>query len=238
MMFVTGDYHGGFEADDRFEPWNFYEGSELTRSDYVAVMGDFGVPPDGFAGESQLREFKGYPWTTLFVDGNHEYFPYLEELPVTEWHGGKVHRYPDAPVIHLMRGQVYEFGKIRIFTMGGAKSVVAGDKVWPQEMPTDDEYDEAMENLERVKWQVDYVFTHACPTRFLDAALSWEGGYYGAIPDDLTDFFDSVWTNLQLFGKTRFRWYCGHYHNESNIAGTGNRIVCLYHSVVMLGDTV
>lgn len=239
MMFVTGDYHSGFDADDRFEPWNFHEGTELARGDYIFVTGDFGVPSDGYANSSELRAFRHYPWSTLFVDGNHEDFGLLEEMPVTEWHGGKVHRYHNAPIIHLMRGQVYEFGNMRLFTMGGAKSVVAGDKVWAQEMPTDDEYDEAIKNLERVNWQVDYVITHACPSRFLSAALGWEGGYHGAIPDDLTDFLDTVWTNITLFGKGRLkRWYCGHYHNETNIAGTGNKIVCLYHSVIPLGETL
>ena len=31
------------------------------------------------------------PFTTLFVDGNHENIARLNALPVHQWHGGKVH---------------------------------------------------------------------------------------------------------------------------------------------------
>ncbi|MBM6867099.1 hypothetical protein [Collinsella tanakaei] len=68
------------------------------------------------------------PWTTLFVDGNHECFPHLAELPVSDRWGGRVQVYPDHPsIIHLMRGEIYDIDGARIFAMGGAAS---HDKQW------------------------------------------------------------------------------------------------------------
>lgn len=75
-------------------------------------------------------------FTTLFIDGNHEYFRTndyhiqqkeykyctgLMDLPVEEWHDGKVHKVSDS-VIHLMRGQIFEINGLSFFTFGGARS--------------------------------------------------------------------------------------------------------------------
>ena len=46
------------------------------------------------------------PWTTLFVDGNHENFDRLKNYPITEEWGGKVQKIYDK-VYHLMRGEIY-----------------------------------------------------------------------------------------------------------------------------------
>lgn len=61
----------------------------------------------------------------------------LEEYPVEIWNGGKVHRINDS-VIHLMRGQVFE-----------------------SEMPSQEEYEEELKNLEEHDWK---ILTHACST--------------------------------------------------------------------------
>ena len=53
------------------------------------------------------------PFTTLFVDGNHENFDRLYAYPVEEWKGGKIHRIRPS-VIHLMHGQVFTFEENKI----------------------------------------------------------------------------------------------------------------------------
>ena len=64
---------------------------------------------------------EGKPFTTLFVDGNHENFDRLYAYPVEEWHGGKVHKIRPS-VIHMMRGQVFAIDGKSVFTFGGASS--------------------------------------------------------------------------------------------------------------------
>ena len=117
------------------------------------------------------------PFTTLFVDGNHENFDRLNEFPVEEWKGGKIHRVQPS-VIHLMRGQVFELEGKKIFTFGGASShdidggilepddpdykkkkekLDRGDKPyrinrvswWKEELPSEEEMKEGRENLQK-----------------------------------------------------------------------------------------
>lgn len=104
MIFITGDIHGD---PTRFSINNFPEQKEITRDDFVIICGDFGLI---WAQEESKREkywldwLEDKPYTTLFVDGNHENFARLNACPVENWHGGKVHKIREH-VIHLMRGE-------------------------------------------------------------------------------------------------------------------------------------
>ena len=71
-IFVTGDIHG--EICPRFSNASFPAQKELTKDDIVIVAGDFGIPwTDGGAQDAYaLRELEKRPFTTCFVDGNHE----------------------------------------------------------------------------------------------------------------------------------------------------------------------
>lgn len=121
MIYFTGDTHGDFR---RFSSEFFPEGKNCTKDDFVIILGDFG-------GVWQLLEYKDErywldwldkkPWTTLFIDGNHENHDRLNTMPVEKWHDGKVHKVRPS-VLHLMRGQVFHIGGYRMFTFGGASS--------------------------------------------------------------------------------------------------------------------
>ena len=56
-----------------------------------------GIAQDGGVWDGSPREaywlnwLEDRPFTTFFVDGNHENFDELNALPVHTWHGGKVH---------------------------------------------------------------------------------------------------------------------------------------------------
>lgn len=121
MIFITGDIHGD---PTRFSINNFPEQKEITRDDFVIICGDFGLI---WAQEESKREkywldwLEDKPYTTLFVDGNHENFARLNACPVENWHGGKVHKIREH-VIHLMRGEVFDISDKKIFTFGGARS--------------------------------------------------------------------------------------------------------------------
>ena len=204
----------------------------MSRDDCTIICGDFGgLWADTPAEAYWLDWLEEKPFTTLFVDGNHENFDRLNALPVHEWHGGKVH-YIRPHVIHLMRGQVFEIGGLTFFTMGGAQSHdiqdgvldpeapdfereywfkrrtrqmfrVKGVSWWPEELPSDAEYEEAVRNLDRVNWKVDCILTHCAPTSIVEKL---DGNYDS---DRLTDFLEMV--------KQRCRfnyWFLGHYHRN------------------------
>ena len=122
MIYITGDCHGNFE---RFNPSIFPEQHEMTKDDYVIICGDFGgvwSKDEESNMETMLLDWLDCkPFTTLFVDGNHENFDRLYGYPVEIWNGGKIHRIRPS-VIHLMRGQIYELEGKKIFTFGGASS--------------------------------------------------------------------------------------------------------------------
>lgn len=100
----------------------------------------------------------------------------------------------------LERGQVFELGGKRIFAMGGASSHDIRDGIlepddplfqkkfqrlnaqgalfrinhrswWEEELPSEEEYEEARANLEKAGWAVDYIVTHCAPTSIQNALL-------------------------------------------------------------------
>lgn len=176
------------------------------------------------------------PFTTLFVDGNHENFDRLYSYPVEEWHGGKVHKIRPS-VIHLMRGQVFELDGKKIFTFGGASShdinggilesndpdfkkkkkrLDMGDKPyrinhlswWKEELPSAVEMEEGLKILEAHGNTVDFIVTHCCASSTL-AVISH--GLYK--PDILTTYLE------ELRQKVRFKkWFFGHYHDNKNVS--------------------
>ena len=121
MIYFTGDTHGDFR---RFNTEFFPEGKGCTKDDFVIILGDFGGvwrPEEDGSERHWLDWLEKKPWTTLFIDGNHENHSRLNAMPVEEWHGGKVHKVRPS-VLHLMRGQVFQIGGYSMFTFGGASS--------------------------------------------------------------------------------------------------------------------
>lgn len=144
-VYVTGDVHGRAEyGSSRFAFKSWPLGRTLTRDDAVIVAGDFGFVWDGSNAERYwLDWFESKPWTTCFVDGNHENHRMLAELPVREWNGGLVHE-ARPHVLHLMRGEVFDIAGTTVLAMGGAASNdrqyrKEGRSWWPDEMPSEEE---------------------------------------------------------------------------------------------------
>ena len=67
----------------------FPEQKTMTKNDFVIICGDFGCIWGGDKTDKYLLKTLGEkPFTTLFVDGNHENFDLLNAYPVTKWNGG------------------------------------------------------------------------------------------------------------------------------------------------------
>ena len=208
MIYATGDCHGNFR---RFQPEYFPEQAGMTKNDMVIIAGDFGGVWFGDSRDDETLDWlERLPFTLAFVCGNHENYDALERYPVAEWHGGKVHRVRPH-VLHLMRGQIFELESYRFFTMGGAKSHDTNHRInhiswWRQELPSDEEYIEALQNLERYNWQVDYIITHCAPT-----SIALMGSRHNEA-DRLTDFLQEVRERAKYH-----YWLFGHYHDNKAI---------------------
>jgi hypothetical protein len=215
MFYVTGDTHGNQTQ------WMTSMDKFLKKGDTIIVVGDFGI---GFFDGRHWPEdmFFDYlsekPYTVLFIDGNHENFDKLNSYPVSEWHGGKVHLVRKN-IIHLMRGEVYEIDGEKMFVMGGGYSLdkvrrVEGETWWKEELPNDEEYENARKNLEKHNYQVDYVITHTAPINTVEYMIRLGVGPTSPIADEynLTTFLQ--WVSDKIFYK---KWYFGHFHTDKEL---------------------
>lgn len=245
MIYLTGDTHGDVR---RLSTKSFFEQKEMTKADYLIILGDFGLVWD-WRGESReeknwLDWLENKSFTTLFIDGNHENHDRLDAMPVEEWNGGKVHKVRPT-VIHLMRGQVYDLQGLTVFTFGGVQSHDIRDGIlepgdsrikswsrqrdrlfrinkqewWDREMPSACEFEEGRNNLERCGWKVDYVLTH-CTSASTTALIG--GGLYGQ--DELTMYLQEIKEKL-----TFKRWFFGHHHIDKQ---ANTEEICLFEQIV------
>lgn len=232
MIFITGDTHARFE---RFSSKKFPLGRELVKSDYVIIVGDFGGIWD--VNESSPRETYGLnwlndkPWTTLFIDGNHENFDRLDEMPVETMFGGPVGVIRPS-ILHLKRGYVYEIQETKIFTFGGGYSLDKErrrDHVswWARELPNHTEYERGLKNLESFNNSVDYIITHSCSQRDFESMSQSYDMVHKENDDEsqLRRYFDLIQDQTEYKS-----WFCGHFHVNHQI----NDTVFLYETIVEL----
>ena len=227
MIYITGDTHGMIDWE-KINTTRFPEQKNLTKNDYLIILGDFGGIW-GDEGEDRyiIKTYEKRNFTTLFIDGNHENHDLLDGYPVEEWHGGKIHKISNS-VFHLMRGQVFEIDGKTFFTMGGAESTdkmyrKEGKSWWAREMPSTEEYEEAVANLEKHGGKVDCILTHCAPEMTL-AALNMPYVYFRS-SNELTKFFDTLAQTVQFKD-----WYFGHYHFNSDLG----KYHLLYNKIVEL----
>lgn len=247
MIFVTGDTHGDWMP--RLNNTTFPEQKEMTKNDYVIICGDFGYWHDTKSERYNLKWLENKPFTTLFVDGNHENFDRLNNLPVEYWNGGTVHKI-NSSVYHLMRGQVFTLKNKTFFTFGGASShdIKHGilepndpcikqwqkDRTklfrinhvswWKQELPSDTEIQTGLNNLAKYNNQVDYIITHSPYTSLLRQMDGGSGLYQS---DRLSDYLQTIKQTVDFK-----QWIFGHMH--VNQAFYWDRSICIYEQISRL----
>lgn len=217
---------------------------QLTKDDYVIICGDFGLlwnyeslgrcigsnTKDWCWDEDEIKLLEWYnscPWTTLVVLGNHENYDRWSTYPISEWHGGRVQRVGSS-IIRLMNGEIYDIDGRTYFCMGGAMSTDRGPATyteeydihkwwWPQEIPSDAEWNNAYDNLNKVNWKVDYVITHDAPASVtMQTSLKYR--------------VSKVSGNLEIIRMSiEFaHWFCGHLHMDEDYG----KISILYNRVL------
>ena len=251
MIYVTGDCHQNFE---KLNMSSFPEQKEMTKNDYMIICGDFGAVWNKDQESKQETWILDWlevdkPFTTLFVDGNHENFDRLYKYPVEEWHGGKVHKIRPS-VIHLMRGQVFDIDGVSIFSFGGAQShdisggilepedpefkkkrqALDRDYIsyrinhlswWKEELPSEEEMEEGRRNLEKHNNEVDFIVTHCCAS---STQVLLGRGFHKT--DIETAYFE------ELKQKIKFKkWFFGHYHDNKNVSAEE---ILIYEQIIRI----
>jgi len=236
MLFCTGDLHGHIDIK-KLNSKNWVQGSTLTKDDYLIVAGDFGLVWDHTSSSKQEKYWIDWlsskPWVTLFVDGNHENHPRLNQLPTETMFGSDVGVLTDS-IYHLRRGRVYLIPDVtsvstevrKVFTFGGADSIdqaqrIVGISWWPSEIPSRAEFDLAWENLEHHQWEVDFVVTHTAPTSvLLSRGITLYRPY-----DPVQEMLEQMWEKLEYK-----HWWFGHWHRDL----WGDKDTFLYQRIVRM----
>ena len=253
-IWITGDIHG---RPERFSSDIFPEQKEMTKDDTVIILGDFGLVWN-YKGEDKTEKYwldwlEKKPFTTVFIDGNHDNFDRLDKYPVEEWHGGKVN-FIRSSVIHLMRGQVFAIEGKSFFAFGGASShdISAGilepddpefkekkkklDRNpfalyrinhvswWERELPNEEEMKEGLNNLEKQNNKVDYIITHS-PCTSLLKQMDGGSGLYKC--DRLTDYLQKIKETVSYK-----HWLFGNMHVNQTFHWESSS--CLYEQIIRI----
>lgn len=228
MIFITGDVHGEYDLR-KFGKEEFTIQSELTKKDYMIICGDFGFLWDESKTEKYwLRWLEHKPWTTLWIDGNHENYNLLKRYKIEDWNGGQIQKISGS-IYHLCRGGMFNIDGRNIFAFGGAESHdkqfrIPGKTIWPEEMPSLKEMVYGAEVLSRNEWKTDIIVTHSLPTYILQE-LKMTNIYP---PNILTDYFQKI------SSKTDFDfWFSGHYHLNRQCTG---KHFMIFDNIVQITD--
>ena len=117
----------------------------------------------------------------LFIDGNHENFDLLNSYEIKEWNGGN-------SIDKQWR--------------------IEGRSWWKEEMPSKEEYEEGLYNLERVGNKVDYIFTHTAPREICKRMV--KKMYSGE--EELQNYLQRISETVDFK-----KWYYGHWHFDIDI---------------------
>lgn len=223
MIYITGDTHGIHDIS-KLKKLN-----NLTKEDYVIICGDAGFCWDGSEHDKIVKDtiLGMIPnGTILWIDGNHENFDIIDNLPITEdFLGGKA-QILDTRIIHLMRGEVYTIEGKSFFCFGGGQSIdriyrTEGISWWSREMPSKTEYKNGLDNLAKHNNKVDFIISHTAP-HFICKQLVARM-YPGE--EEIQDYLENI------AQSTKFnKWYFGHWHMDKVI----DNYYALYNNIEVI----
>lgn len=247
MIYVTGDCHSEFYKFNKENFPEQKDLSKSDYVIICGDFGGIWYREPTKNEDWWLDWLESRPFTTLIVDGNHENFDRLNALPEKEFRGGKVGMLRPS-VLHLKRGEIFNLDGIKVFAFGGARSHDISDGIldyddpkwkdkanfldsrekhmyrvkglswWEQELPSEEEMKNGLDNLARHNNKVDLIITHCCPSSIQSQFMPY-GDY-----DILTDYLNIIRHTVEYN-----QWYFGHYHFNAPI---DEKHGCLYHYIL------
>jgi len=225
MIFITGDTHRSINIA-KLHKANFKQGKQLTKNDYVIICGDAGfIWDDSMENQYWLDWISNQPWTTLFVDGNHENFTLLNKYPKEQWNDGWIHKITNS-LFHLMRGEVFTIDNLTFFCFGGANSIdkhkrIEGFNWWKEEDATQKDYNNALYDLNQYNFKVDYILTHTIPYNLFNRLN------FRPIPDRTAEYLEQLVYETNIEYK---QWFAGHFHRDKQY----NNLRLLFDDIVQI----
>lgn len=254
-IYITGDCHGDFNKLSKKK----VKGISFKKNDYLIICGDFGLcwaKDKEF--EYNCKLFSQRPYTTLWVQGNHENYDMIKEYPIEEWNGGKVRHIVRDKVILLERGQYFTIEGKTFFTFGGARSHDISDGILDRDKCVD-EQDYRAERIWFIKmfghngmWRENHVswWKEEMPSQEeMDEGLRVIEEHNNEVDYIIThcastiteqklgyfdhDKFTDYLNYFEHFVKFR-HWYFGHYHQDATDENDKHTVI--YHNILKLTD--
>jgi len=239
-IYVCGDTHGNIDMQ------KIYQWKPITSNNLLIVAGDWEAiyyqkssskwARDNKIQRQWLKYGKELDFELLVVDGNHENHTMLLDLPIIERYGGRVREFKVqrsfknsqvlGSIYIAIRGEIYIINGKKILTIGGAESQDKESRIWnvswwSEELLSNIDVTNTLNNLDKHNWKVDYVVTHTCPTYISHKIASslWGGMYNGNYQNYITKKADPVGNFLQFLydeGLEAEEHHFGHWHIDGN----------------------
>ena len=250
MIYITGDCHGDFH---RFSTNIFPEQKEMSKEDFVIICGDFGLWHDNEEERYWLDWLDSKPFTTLFVDGNHENFDrlYSNEFKTVDFCGGEAQKVRDS-ILHLKRGNIFTLNDKKFWVFGGASSHDIADGILDRaNFLSDMHFFETIKNWQRrgKQFRINHIswWEKELPSeeemdfgrKTLEAndnnvdfiithccphRIASKVSSFFRKTDILTDYLTDISMNVEFT-----KWFFGHLHENMNI---GDKYVLLYEQII------
>ena len=214
----------GNDPNQNIQQLRFLSTFNLTRSDFVIVLGNL-----GFQYKEAMGYYKTMPYTILFLEGLYDDTRLLYSYETTTWVGGKVHRLCDN-VYHLIRCNLFTLNGKTLFVVGGdvtctSKKLQINSDYYSKEAPSKQELEDAVKLLLDCNYTVDYILTTIPDSKTM---LLFESNQQ---PSDLSNWLYDL-SNKAVFD----RWYFGQYPESidkdfDKVTGVGDGVIPLGYSV-------
>ena len=221
-VYLTGDMHADLDSE-RYEHIQ-----QLKSNDILIVLGDF-----GYTWNREILERYNVPCKTLVVDGNHDNFTYLDSCAVEDTYGSKVQVIKEN-VYRLLTGSIYNIEGYKFFVFGGASSI---DKAWrtpykswwPEEIPSNETFQKALNNLKEAKWSFDVFLSHTCSEQTCIDFFHYPSNYLDPVEKMISEIEYIISSNNP---DSKYLHFFGHHHSNK----ATSKEVCLYRRIVKLVD--
>ncbi len=157
-----------------------------------------------------------------FSKFNEDRFPIQNEMTKDDYviicgdfGGARSHDIQDGILNLDEEEKIYEYRK------RGAYFRIRDYSWWDLELPTEEEMQNGINNLEKANYKVDYIILHCCPTSI--QTLLGAGKFK---KDYLTDYFQKIMEKCEFK-----KWYFGHYHDYRQV---NSQFVLLYEDIIPL----
>ena len=241
MIYVTGDTHGSF-----YDLLDYSVSMHLNKQeDTIIILGDAGInDADGPNYEILDKVIKFIPAKLFCIYGNHENRPSnIKSYKLIDYNNGKAYinkKYPN--VIFAKDGETYDFIDVnnkrsKCFVIGGAYSVDKymrlkfGYPWYPDEQPDNKIKKEVENNLNKINWSVDYIFSHTCPLKYEPREWFIPGLSQEGVDSSTEEWLQNIHNKMKYYNI----WYLGHFHGSKVINTNIGKMRFMFHDIVRLG---